>query len=68
MARFIAEKLEIGKNIKEILKKHNINIMDGLEAVKELQQRVYLILLDGEKVISNESNMFIKLGALRYEV
>jgi|Deesub1362A_J573_1020465.scaffolds.fasta_scaffold03515_3 tRNA nucleotidyltransferase/poly(A) polymerase len=68
LAYFLAEKITVGASISEIIQTNRIDPFEGEEAVKELQQRVFLVLTEGDRIISDETKLFLKLNLLRYEI
>lgn len=67
LARYLAEKIAVGNSVKEVLSKYNIDVIEGKRAIHELQERIYIVLLDNDEVISDETNPFIRARLLRYD-
>jgi len=67
LAFYLADKLEIGSDVSTVLKQHNIDQSEGREAVKELQEKIYLVVSNNNKIFYNESKVFLKTRTLKYE-
>jgi len=68
LAFYLARLIKPGVSIREICKTNNIDLREGRKAIKELQNRVFLILLDRDLIVYDESKEYITSGILRYEV
>lgn len=68
LAYYLAKKIEIGLPIAKILKDWNIEPKDGKKALRELQSRVYLVLINKNKIVSDETKTFLNSNCLRYEI
>jgi len=68
LAYYLAEKIEIGLPIARILKDWNIEPKDGKKALRELQSRVYLVLINKDMIVSDETKIFLASNCLRYEI
>ena len=62
-AYYLAKKIEIGLPIAKILKDWNIEPKDGKKALRELQSRVYLVLINKNKIVSDETKTFSDCNA-----
>ena len=68
LALVLARELKIDCRVSEICATHSIDPKAGELAANELQQRVFLALIDDGVVVADETKMFVALGGLRYEV
>jgi hypothetical protein len=68
LACIIAEKMEKGDKVGEFLREQNILDIEGRKALRELSDRLYLILLDGENIVYDETKAYVSNGLLRYEL
>jgi hypothetical protein len=68
LARWLAAKISVGCSIERVIKDYNIPYHEGKKALQELQDRVFLVLIDDDTIVSDETKMYIQKGLLRYEV
>lgn len=66
LAKYIANKLKVGDNIEKVIKDLDIKKEGGESAIKELQDRIFLILVNNQKV--DYSDLNIVKDNLRYEI
>ena len=68
LARLLAENIEVQKGVEEVLEELEVDREEGRKAINELQERVYLVLLEEDTFVSNETDLYLDTGLLRYEV
>ena len=68
LAKYIAERIEKGEKIKNIIRKLNLKQDEGEKAIKELQDRLSIILLDNEKIAYSNIPIFQRTHTLRYSI
>lgn len=64
----MAEKITQGVSIKEILTSYDIPHETGLEALAELQQRVFLAVTHDGRVTADETKLFLETCTVRYDI
>jgi hypothetical protein len=68
LAYYLAEKMHSNQRVSDFLQQNNVSPRQGRKALRELQDRVYLILLDKDKIVWDETKEFLDSGTLRYEL
>jgi len=70
LARYIAGLIKPGINITKMIKDNNLNLKDTKNAIKELQERLFLIVLNKNKneIEYDDTKLYVNSGALRYEL
>lgn len=67
LACYIAELITKYDPIRDFLTKNKIKVKEGMKAVKELSERVYLITIYEGKVMADETKLYTREGLLKYE-
>ncbi|MBA7470513.1 hypothetical protein ES707_05800 [subsurface metagenome] len=68
LAKFIAGFLKKGDSVRKIIAINNIDASQGEEAIRELQERVYLVLINGDVIDYSEIEYLETNNFLRYEL
>ena len=68
LAKYIAEKIEEGDKIEDVVKGLNIKRDEGEKAIRELQDRISIILLDDQKVGYSSIPTLRETYTLRYSI
>jgi hypothetical protein len=68
LAYVLAEHLELGQTVREVCSAHNIAPDAGEKAARELHERVFLVMLDGDKIVADETKPLLKANMLRAEI
>lgn len=68
LAKYIAAHLAPGNDLNTVIEDLNLEKKAGRKAIQELQDKVFLILIDNEKVDYSDMDIFYNDLMLRYEV
>jgi hypothetical protein len=68
IAYVLAQRLTVGQTVGEVCSAHNISPDAGKKAAQELQERVFLIMLDGDEIVADETKPLLTANAVRAEI
>ena len=68
LARYIAEKIKLGDIVDKVLGAENIDEEEGKEALQELIDKVYLVFIYDNKIVCDETKVFVESNTLRYSL
>lgn len=68
LAFYLAQRLEIGTKIYDLFEDIGLEPGIGESAILELQKRVFLVVLDGKKIVADETKFLLSQNLLRYEM
>ena len=68
LAYLLSEKLSPSMKIESLLNENKIDLEEGKKAIRELQERVFLVVADNERIIYDDTKAVLKNKMLRYEL
>lgn len=68
LSYYIAEKISVGDSVDKWVNHQGFDSAQTSEAIQELQDQVFLILLAGNSIVSDETKVFLKTKTLRYRI
>src|SRR3989338_10293109 len=68
LAYLIAEKVKANSNLNKIIDELNLEPKQAKKALKELQERVFMVTSDKGVVISDSSKLYLRTNTLKYEI
>lgn len=68
LAYCLARSLRLGMSEQQAVTSLGVTPEEGMAALKELQERCYLILVREGSIVSDETKMLLERGVLRYEI
>lgn len=68
LAYYLATEMELGERTSDLLQRLEVDQAAGDDALRELQDRVFLIFVDDGKVWADETKINLRTNCLRYEL
>jgi|GEM_PF-2772727 len=68
LAVYLAKNLEIGENVDDLFFRLNIRRPEGAKALKELNERIFSILTNKNKIAIDDTKLYLRSSNLRYEI
>jgi len=64
----IAEKINVGDSVKKLVNHQGFESEQAFKALQELQDQVFLVLIKDDRIISDETKLFLETKTLRYKI